>query len=103
MRVADELRAVVRAGDTVARLGGDEFVVLLEDAGSADATGLAAAVIDRLSGSPPGTPLRVTASVGVAFAEAGTSASELLRRADRALYGAKGRGKTTFVVADAAE
>ena len=103
VRVADELRAVVRTGDTVARLGGDEFVVLLEDAGSADAAGLAAAVVDRLSLSPPGTPLRVTASVGVAFAEAGTSVGELLRRADRALYGAKGRGKTTFVVADAAE
>lgn len=60
------------------------------------------AVVARLSGSPPGTLLRVTASAGVALAEAGTSARKLLRRADRALYGAKRRGKTTFVVADAA-
>ncbi len=95
VRVAERLRGCVRTGDTVARLGGDEFVVLLEgpnDSGSV--ARLAERVGERLRLSVPGAgPLEVTASVGVAFATAGTSASDLLAQADTAMYRAKGRGR----------
>ncbi len=37
VHVGDQIRAVLRPGDTVARLGGDEFVVVCEDLDDADA------------------------------------------------------------------
>jgi diguanylate cyclase (GGDEF)-like protein len=100
--VAERLLRCVRCGDTVARLGGDEFAVLLEDVGTErDAVTLAARITDALA-----TPLElagrrvpVSASVGMAIAEAGSGhVGELLRNADIAMYGAKVQGKGRFVV-----
>ncbi len=94
--VADRLRASARSADTVARFGGDEFAILLEDpAGGAGP----AALVDRLTRamSRPfplaGNELYVTASIGIATAQADDSADDLLRNADMAMYTAKRRGK----------
>ena len=82
----------------VARLGGDEFVGVLvsPDAGGSSAWWHQAVV--RLSGviAQPmqlaGHTLRVTASIGVAPADEAIPVTELLRRADLAMYQAKIRG-----------
>jgi diguanylate cyclase (GGDEF)-like protein len=89
--VARRLRDATRPGDLVARLGGDEFVVV--PAGPVDeaaAHRLAARVRDALGApAPAGAPPHlVGASIGIAVA-AGGSASEVLRRADSAMYVAK--------------
>ncbi|MHB8572022.1 MAG: putative bifunctional diguanylate cyclase/phosphodiesterase [Candidatus Dormibacteria bacterium] len=93
---ADRISRSLRPGDVGARLGGDEFAVLLENLEHhADAL----AVAERIAGAlwKPFIFERreavVHGSVGVAFAEPGLSADDLLARADLALYRAKARAK----------
>jgi diguanylate cyclase (GGDEF)-like protein len=99
---AGRLRATVREVDTVARLGGDEFAIVLTGLGSgADAEHTAQKIVTSL-GEPMrvlGMPLEVSASIGIAlFASGDLSASELLRRADQAMYVAKDAGRGCFRV-----
>ncbi|WP_068921037.1 putative bifunctional diguanylate cyclase/phosphodiesterase [Planobispora rosea] len=96
--VADRLRACVRPGDTVARLGGDEFAVLLPDLAAEHTGNLAERIISALK-----TPVRVgghelivQASIGLAGGDGAMSTSELLRRADVAMYAAKEQGKNRW-------
>jgi diguanylate cyclase (GGDEF)-like protein/PAS domain S-box-containing protein len=94
--VADRLRAAVRPSDTVGRLGGDEFVVICEDGVAVwEATVLGERLIRTLEESfeVEGGEVFVTVSVGIAIAEPATSADELLRDADVAMYQAKQRGR----------
>jgi diguanylate cyclase (GGDEF)-like protein/PAS domain S-box-containing protein len=96
MEVARRLRKRLRPGDTLARLGGDEFAVLLEDTNESGAERVAGRFMEGFD-----RPLRldeeevsVRASVGIATGTAGeTPADELLRRADEAMYGDKGKRK----------
>jgi diguanylate cyclase (GGDEF)-like protein len=101
--VAARLLTIVREGDTAARLGGDEFVVLLEgmliDAGPELVAERLLEVLRQpydLSDAP-GRQLSVTASVGIAVGPR-SSADELLRDADLALYQAKGSGRNRFAL-----
>ena len=94
--VAERLRGCTRSDDTVARLGGDEFAVLIEDHSVPPAL-LAHRLLEVLR--PPvhvdGHELRVIGSIGVAVAagQDGLTPTELLRRADVAMYAAKDAGK----------
>ncbi len=115
--VAARLLNATRGCDTVARFGGDEFAVLLERArDEADARVVADRITaslrepvrvsgPRAAGGDPAAAeaeARVGVSVGVAFAEPGMSADELLRNADAAMYQAKGNGKGHHAVFDPA-
>ncbi|MFF8287633.1 putative bifunctional diguanylate cyclase/phosphodiesterase [Streptomyces sp. NPDC016309] len=102
IQAARRLQDSVRAGDTAARLGGDEFAALILGDGSRDPSAREPQVQEiadrlRLTLSQPyrieGQEVRVAASIGVAFAEAGISAGDLLRNADLAMYRAKAGGK----------
>ncbi len=97
VEVAQRLRAALRPYDVPSRLGGDEFVVLQsETVALADVEALGRRIVDVL-GAPIATSageIVIGASVGVALFPADASdAATLLRRADRALYLAKARGK----------
>jgi diguanylate cyclase (GGDEF)-like protein len=105
--VAARLDGVVRATDALGRLGGDEFVVIAEDLSLAAGPELVAErLLEALKqpftlGAPDGaTTLMVTASVGIAAGER-TSAGDLLRDADIAMYRAKWDGKNRYVVFEA--
>ena len=94
--VARRLGAAMRPSDTAARLGGDEFGVLLEDVAADEAQQIA----DRLLGgfreplAIGRSQLVVHASIGIAVATGPrTTAVELLRNADIAMYSAKQRRK----------
>jgi diguanylate cyclase (GGDEF)-like protein len=96
---AMRMRDCVRQSDTVARLAGDEFTVILEDLrGADDAKALASKLVETLRApiALAGKLFVVTASVGVAMWSGETDDAELLRRADTALYQAKGRGRDGF-------
>jgi diguanylate cyclase (GGDEF)-like protein len=102
IQAARRLQESVRVGDTAARLGGDEFAALILGDGTRDQSAREYQVHEiadrlRLTLSQPyrigGGEVRVAASIGVAFAEPGLGAGELLRNADLAMYRAKGAGK----------
>jgi diguanylate cyclase (GGDEF)-like protein len=98
--VASRLRQAVRDTDILARFGGDEFVILQPGAAEAeDAASLAMRIIQSIS-EPyvlDDQQVVVGVSVGVAFSPRdGTDISTLFKRADMALYRAKGEGRGTF-------
>jgi len=95
VHVAQRIAQVVRAGDTAARFGGDEFVVLCENTTTDEAAAVAKRIVDavRLPIPTAGSPLTVTASVGIADAAVALSAEELLKGADLAMYRAKSAGR----------
>ncbi|HEY5261231.1 MAG TPA: EAL domain-containing protein, partial [Solirubrobacteraceae bacterium] len=101
--VAARLDGVVRAADALGRLGGDEFVVIAEGLSLAEGPELIAErLFEALKqpfklGADKETRVTVTASVGIAAGDH-TSAEELLRNADIAMYRAKWDGKNRYVV-----
>ncbi|MBP1704791.1 MAG: diguanylate cyclase/phosphodiesterase with sensor(s) [Chloroflexi bacterium] len=100
--VAVRLAGALRPGDMIARLGGDEFGVLLNNLSSdADVVAISCRLLDALA-----EPFRlaerdtyVGASVGIAVGrEGGTTATDLLREADVALYRAKSDRAVPYAV-----
>ncbi|MEH1097688.1 putative bifunctional diguanylate cyclase/phosphodiesterase [Micromonospora sp. CPCC 205561] len=100
---ANRLGALARSGDLLARLGGDEFALLLTSvpvlgdraAPMAYALRQAREIAERLAAPTEvaGVRMSVEVSVGVVVADAGTAdLTELLRRADIAMYQAKEGG-----------
>jgi diguanylate cyclase (GGDEF)-like protein len=92
--IAERMTAAAREVDFVARLGGDEFVVIAESlSDGSDAATIAARLVDAAAAPLrlAGVQISVGARVGVAFALDGAAddSSQLLARADLALYRAK--------------
>jgi diguanylate cyclase (GGDEF)-like protein len=97
------VHAALRPGDTLARLGGDEFVALCEDLSEGQAAETIADRIVDVMAEPfliAGRALSVTASVGIAvFGRGDDTPQDLLRRADDAMYAAKGNGSAQHSLA----
>ncbi len=95
-QVARRLRSCIRETDPVGRLGGDEFTVCLTGATHGDvATQMAEKIIATLSEpyEVGGRELTIGASIGTAvYPNAGTTAEDLINRADRAMFDAKRGG-----------
>lgn len=95
--VAQAIRAAVREDDLPARLGGDEFVVLFPHTPLETARQVCdriQAQIAALRWDLRAPELRVGASIGVAQAQPGDGAADLVRRSDAAMFRAKGRART---------
>jgi diguanylate cyclase (GGDEF)-like protein/PAS domain S-box-containing protein len=96
---ASLLKGFCRPGDLVARYGGEEFVILCADCNNATAAQKAEQIRKALSEMPIQAigGKSITASFGVTEVQAGDTPETMLRRADRALYEAKERGRNMVV------
>jgi diguanylate cyclase (GGDEF)-like protein/PAS domain S-box-containing protein len=105
--VARRLLSVLRETDTIARLGGDEFAILPGGATSLSAAAAVAWKIQQACAAKfnLGTEVvQISASLGIAlFPDHGHAETELLRRADTAMYIAKRSGSGQVVFDDSHE
>jgi two-component system cell cycle response regulator len=94
---ARALERSVRDVDVAARWGGEEFLLVLPGTDADGAVRLAQRIREHLEDltllTPEGVRVRVTASFGVAEAQADSRLAELVAAADAALYEAKRAGK----------
>ncbi|AYB50889.1 diguanylate cyclase [Ralstonia solanacearum] len=94
-RFASLATGVMRSSDLIGRLGGEEFAVVMSSTTLEDAAGvverLRAIVAEADDSLPSG--LTMTVSLGMTVCRSGDTASEMLRRADLALYRAKESGR----------
>lgn len=91
LRIANACRASVRDSDLVGRIGGDEFAALLQDTEAGGALAVRAR-IERVLQSASLPDVTVGASIGIAvLTDADTQLSDLLNRADAAMYAEKQR------------
>ena len=99
--LADRLTGASRKGDIVARLGGDEFMALVFDDEPEKAARKVCARIRKRAAVPVKIGdeyLVINAAMGVAISEPNLSWSDLLLRADAAMYRAKHDNATTEVL-----
>lgn len=94
------------AGCPPARLGGDEFAVLLPGVDKASALEWADRMLRQIRGyvePVDGRPLTTTASIGICIfsSDHRMTVTEIMSRADRALYEAKDRGRDSWILASA--
>jgi diguanylate cyclase (GGDEF)-like protein/PAS domain S-box-containing protein len=103
--VADRLGENIRRMDTVGRIGGEEFAVCMPNISLQEAVAISDRLRQSVSAAPfntPAGPVRVTVSIGVAEAgEHEYKLSDLMARADHAMYQAK-RGGRNRIASDPA-
>ncbi len=97
-KVASTIVAAVRPHDIVCRYGGDEFLIIVRDATEHDFSEIANRIRDRIHELPIRTrdgTVPASVSVGLALRTSGgpISASNLIERADEALYESKRKGR----------
>ncbi len=103
VRVKDATRIV----DVVARLGGEEIVVVLPETGLQAAMSVAERIRSHVQSQKfpiygGSSQIDVTVSIGVASRRAGDQApAQMMKRADEALYLAKGAGRNRVIAAAA--
>jgi diguanylate cyclase (GGDEF)-like protein/PAS domain S-box-containing protein len=103
--LGDLLQAQTRHEDVACRYGGEEFALILVGADAVSAAHRAEHLRERAAQLvvPYGDRIlgRITLSVGLAeFPEHGSTAHDLVRAADRALYEAKAQGRDRLVTAE---
>lgn len=95
-RIADLLRSTLRRQDAICRWGGDELLIFLPETTLAGAAEAAEKIRHRLAELPlivRGEELHLSISMGVAEADRDEEVTEVVRRADEALYRAKQEGR----------
>ena len=98
--VGERLKRSIRKGDMVARLGGDEFLLMMKDVEKYEDILVEAGRILKILDDPitiDHHTLYSTASIGISrYPVDDLSASNLLKYADTAMYGAKEEGGNNF-------
>ncbi|HEY0287101.1 MAG TPA: GGDEF domain-containing protein [Pseudomonas sp.] len=95
------IAASFRAADLHGRLGGEEFAVLLPDTSMEVALSIAEQLVQTIAQLKNEPVHSMTASLGVALMQPDDKdLYHLMNRADKALYGAKARGRNRIAVAE---
>jgi diguanylate cyclase (GGDEF)-like protein len=97
-RFCEIVQAEARLGDVLGRLGGEEFGLLLMDTDLAGAHSFADRLRDTVERETAAGEVTLTVSIGLAQGSPGTSADDLHRTADVALYAAKRGGRNRVAV-----
>ena len=102
VEVAWRFEAALNGQHLLARFGGDEFSVLVTDATAEDLDEIAATLSAAMSApfTIEGSEFFLSVSVGIATNEFATSADDLVRDADSAMYEAKTRGRGRHALFD---
>lgn len=106
-RLSETIRSVVDARGAVGRFGGDEFMIVLDGVSDEE---MLRRILKTASKNLQWTykdyvdSVPVTTSCGVAkFPDDGDSFEDLFKKADKALYIAKAKGKNRFIIYDEAK
>lgn len=102
-QAARRINAAVRPQDIVTRSGGEEFVVLLQVHDQHELLQIAERVSHAIRQQPleiDNQPLNLTISIGAALRRPQEQPTETLKRADQALYHAKGGGRNRVELSD---
>ena len=98
--MARKLKSSVRNEDTVARLGGDEFILIFPELHTRENAEMLAGKFIELGREPldlDGHEIQSSFSIGVSlYPDDGSDYETLLKKADEALYEAKGNGRDGF-------
>ncbi len=102
IQFALRLKQTIRKTDTISRLAGDQFTILLPDISKEKVVQLAALInedIKRNTFNIEGHLIKVTVCIGIAFNNGeDTSASELIRNADTAIYHTKKSKRNGYTI-----
>jgi diguanylate cyclase (GGDEF)-like protein/PAS domain S-box-containing protein len=102
VEAARRITTAVPSWALTGRLGGDEFLVVLHGVGNAQASALAAQILESLERPWNLAGYAISASIGIATTgEHPESVEDILRRADEAMYDAKRQGKGRYALARA--
>ena len=100
IEVADRLKNSVRDSDIVARIGGDEFVIVLTGMKDSTQAAVIAETLLRQISKPyliDKHTLETSPSIGISiYPDDGSSADDLMRNSDIAMYHAKEQGRNTY-------
>ena len=98
-RVAEIMQVMVGQRGVIGRFGGDEYVILLEMVETREQLKTLLKTMAKEFALAFDPKIRVTASIGVSeYPVDGTEYEELMRKADKALYLAKEKGKNRHII-----
>ncbi|MDI6817438.1 MAG: GGDEF domain-containing protein [Actinomycetota bacterium] len=104
-KIAHLIKTAGRDSDIAARYGGEEFVVVLPDADGDAATEVAERIINNVRnehypGHSDELDVELTVSIGISsYPNHGAEITDIIERADKALYKAKALGKDRCAIA----
>jgi diguanylate cyclase (GGDEF)-like protein len=101
--LAGLLRKRCRTLDVISRFGGEEFILLLPGTALNDAAAMAERIREAVSKTSFPFISAMTVSLGVATLSETEEKDALLRRADEALYAAKGDGRNRVMISHEGE
>jgi diguanylate cyclase (GGDEF)-like protein len=101
-KLASLITGCFRSSDVVARRGGDEITILLPETDESKATEVAEklrSLVEKTSFEWHGNAIHITCSIGIVTAldDSITDWSDMLDKADQALYRGKGKGKNVVL------
>ncbi len=96
-RFAETIQANLRGSDIFGRWGGEEFLVIAPHLNLNDAEKMAEKLRHAIETAEFDSSIHLTTSIGVSEYSPGEPVSELIKRADHALYAAKDAGRNRVV------